>query len=747
MGENKLRGANGFLTSCGVSALVLAGFGAAPALAQSEFQVDEVIVTAQKRAENLQEVPISVSTLTGAELGTILSSGQDVLAIAARVPGLYAESSNGRVAPRFYIRGLGNSDFDLAASQPVSVILDEVVLENVVLKSTPLFDVEQVEVLRGPQGTLFGRNTTAGIVKFDSVKPSQTFKAVGSANYGTYGTYNLEGGVGGPLINGKLAARVSALYQHRDDYIDNTYTGARDTGDDEYGGYDEAAGRLQLWFTPTDKLSALFNVHGRDLDGTSAVFRANILSTGSNSLNDNLDREEVTFDGGGGNEQKYTGWGSSLKVDYDFGSFTFTSITAYESADGTSRGDIDGGVAGVGPGTIPFSSDTQDSLDYLDQVTEEVRFASKTDGPFSWQFGGFYFDTEYAITTLGGSAPTTVVQENTSWAVFGQAGYKLTEALKLTGGLRYTDDEKTFYATQTVSGVVVNPTEVSDSQVSWDASASYALTPTINTYARVAYGFRGPSIQGRDVAFQYNFDPSNPTIDPQSVAESETVLSYEAGIKTELLDRRVRLNGAVFTYEVDDMQLTAIGGGSNSNRLLNVEKGEAYGFELDSEFLITPHFLVTAGFSYNKTEIKDADQTVGTCGSGQCTVTDPTNTAGQAFIDGNPFPNAPEITADFTARYGFPIGDAGELFAYTDWAVQGETNLFLYESAEFKTDTQFEGGLKLGYVRTDDSLEVALFARNITDEENIKGAIDFNNLTAFVNDPRIIGVSVRARMN
>jgi iron complex outermembrane receptor protein len=115
-----------------------------------------------------------------------------VLALSSRVPGLFVESSNGRAAPRFYIRGLGNTDFDLAASQPVSVIMDDVVMENVVLKSTPIFDVEQVEVLRGPQGTLFGRNTTAGIVKFDSVKPSQTFKANGTVTYGSYGSWTAE---------------------------------------------------------------------------------------------------------------------------------------------------------------------------------------------------------------------------------------------------------------------------------------------------------------------------------------------------------------------------------------------------------------------------------------------------------------------------------------------------------------------------------------------------------------------------
>jgi hypothetical protein len=153
-----------------------------PAAFAQDTKVGDVIVTAQKRSENLQDVPVSVATIGGEKLQATFAAGDDILALSAKAPGLYAESSNGRAAPRFYIRGLGNADFDLAASQPVSIIQDDVVLENVVLKSSPIYDLDQVEVLRGPQGTLFGRNTTAGIVKFDTVKPSEDFKARATAD-------------------------------------------------------------------------------------------------------------------------------------------------------------------------------------------------------------------------------------------------------------------------------------------------------------------------------------------------------------------------------------------------------------------------------------------------------------------------------------------------------------------------------------------------------------------------------------
>jgi outer membrane receptor protein involved in Fe transport len=187
-----------------------------------------------------------------------------------------------------------------------------------------------------------------------------------------------------------------------------------------------------------------------------------------------------------------------------------------------------------------------------------------------------------------------------------------------------------------------------------------------------------------------------------------------------------------------------VGGGSNSNRLINAKKGEAYGLELDGEFVVSPNLTLTAGYSYAKTEIKDSALAVAVCA--QCTVTDKLNAAGQALVNGNPFPNAPEYTFDFTARYSVPVGADGELFAYTDWKKQGYTNFFLYESKEFYSKGDFEGGLKLGYAKLDGAWEAAIFARNITDEDNLKGAIDFNNLTSFVNEPRIVGVSLNVKI-
>jgi len=190
---------------------------------QSEPQtLDTLNVTAQRKVENIREVPVSITTLAGEPLDVLGSSGADIRFLSGRVPSLNIESSYGRAFPRFYIRGLGNTDFDLNASQPVSLVYDDVVQESPLLKGFPIFDLEQIEVLRGPQGTLFGRNTPAGVVKFESAKPTQETGGYAQINFGSDDLFNFEGAVGGAL-SPRWSARMSALYQHRGDSVRNTY--------------------------------------------------------------------------------------------------------------------------------------------------------------------------------------------------------------------------------------------------------------------------------------------------------------------------------------------------------------------------------------------------------------------------------------------------------------------------------------------------------------------------------------------
>ncbi|HEX5755694.1 MAG TPA: TonB-dependent receptor, partial [Arenimonas sp.] len=281
-----------------------------------------------------------------------------------------------------------------------------------------------------------------------------------------------------------------------------------------------------------------------------------------------------------------------------------------------------------------------------------------------------------------------------------------------------------------IGPLTANP---SDSHVSWDVSGVWQLNDHANLYARIAEGFRAPSIQGR-VLFG----------DSISMAETETVVSFETGIKGDFLDNRLRLGLGVFAYTMQDQQLTAVGGDLNLNRLINANEVRGRGIEFDLEAYVTERLLVTAGFSYNHTEIDDPGLSVPVCFN--CTVLDPIDPdTGFALLDGNSLPHAPKTIANFTARYGIPMGDSGELYFYTDWAYRSEINLFLYESIEFQGGALLEGGLRIGYAWQYGDYEVAVFGRNITDELALIGGIDFNNLTAMTNEPRLWGVEFRAK--
>lgn len=742
------------LSALAASASGLALLIAAPAMAQTAtpaeqaVAIDEIVVTAQRRSENIREVPFAVTAMNTEALNTLSSGGGDILQLSGRVPSLQVESSNGRYAPRFYIRGLGNVDFDFNASQPVSVVLDDVVLENVYLKGFPLFDVKQVEVLRGPQGTLFGRNTPAGVVKIDTVKPGDDFTGFGSLAYGNYGSTRAEVGVTLPASD-TLSVRVAGLWNHRDDWVNNAYDApfAKKDGKD-LGNFDDFAGRVHVAWTPTERLSTLLTLQARDYEGTGTMNRANVLSKGSNELNDRFDRDTVYYDGGRNNYQKQQTTSQSLQVAYDFGPATLTGVVGSYQGSSAGNGDIDGGVWNdpVNSGPMIFPSETGTLSSDLIQNTYELRLSSNGDGPFGWQVGAFYWDERFNLVSAnfngtGGIMPTIItdiVQKSDSWSIFGQGNYQVTEALKLTAGVRYTDDSRDFRG-QRILGAPLDVTEsVGDEQVSWDVSALYEVNDSLNLFARVASGYRGPSIQGR-IAM------SNVV----TTADSETVMSYETGFKARLWNGRARLNATAYFYEVSDLQLTAIGGAGNFNQLINADKGEGYGVEIDGDVYLGAGFSLAGGFAWNHTEIKDADLFVGTCGA-PCTITDPTVTVGTpskvlANINGNPFPQAPEYTANLTLNYVRPIGDDQELFASTDWVLRQDFNLFLYEAVEFRQDTQFEGGLRAGWRDLGRGLEAAAYVRNITDEANILGAIDFTNLTAFVNEPRMYGVELSKR--
>jgi iron complex outermembrane receptor protein len=718
--------------------------------ARNDLALEEVIVTAQKTEQNLQDVPMSITAMSGDALDEIRSGGSDIRFISGRVPSLIVESDFGRVFPRFYIRGIGNTDFDLNASQPVSLIYDDVVMENPMLKGFPVFDMDRVETLRGPQGTLFGRNTPAGIVKFDSVKPTQENDGYAKIGFGRFRQASFEGAIGGAWSD-TWSARFSFLHDQRSDWVRNKpglvdpnliLTQGQVNGDGDLEAYQEDAFRVQFAYDGED-FSALINIHGRDLDGTARVFRANIIKPGTNDFVDDYDRFVVSQDGG--NSQRVESLGLMTKLEWDLENVTVTSITGYESVEAFSRGDVEGGYGAIflepgipsGPGFIPFPAQTADGIPDHSQFTQEIRFSQNRDNMF-WQAGLFYFDEHLEVESFNYddlsdnfSGFATQEQDTTAYAVFAQADFYASDETTVTAGLRWSHDSKDYTAAVPLApfgGPSVAPASVSpsDSNFSGNLSISHILDDDTNIYARLARGFRAPSIQGR-VLFGGAI----------TVADSETVTSIEAGFKKELWDNRARLNAAVFYYQMSDQQLTAGSGTANVNQLVNADKTVGYGFETDLTAKLGENTLLTFGLSYNNTEIQDENLTVSPCGS-NCTVLDPPGAIeGTVSIDGNSLPRAPEWISSVVLSHTIPLAH-GDIILSTDWAYRSSINFFLYESKEFRGDALLEGGLRIAYAT--DKWEAGFYGRNITDENKLIAAIDFNNLEGIVNDPRIWGV-------
>jgi len=728
-----------------VIVLAITGSLAIPAAFADELMLEEIVVTAQKREQTLTDVPVAVSAISGELVSDYLGGAQDIRALAARVPGLNIETSNGRTQPRFYLRGMGNIDFDVNANQPVAMIFDDISLENNTLRSVPLFDIERVEVLKGPQGSLFGRNTNAGVIKIDSVRPSADRNGYFLASYGSRETFIAEA-ASNFSFSDTFMMRASLKYQDRGKWIDNTYNGP---GDD-FGAFEEFAWRLQFLWEPSETFRGHLKLHGFNQDGSDPnVFYANAIAVGSPGLRPGFNEKIATHDSEIATMDT-DHMGGALNLQWTLSNdMTLTSITGYDTLENFQSADVDGGevtfdFADIGvPGKSLFAVvATGDGLDDLEQITQEFRLAGRAQNLF-WQTGFYYFDEDFDLLNQSFHFPpesALVSQQTTSWALFGQAEYEINDAWALTVGGRWTDDEKDLTVGPAVPGGIVNPASisVSDDFFNWDVAVTFDAYEDWTWYARLATGSRGPVTLGR-----FGFVSS---------ARTEDTISGEIGFKSTLMDGRARWNTSVYMFRNDDQQLTATGGAANVNQLLNADQVNGYGLETEFDLLITENLFVSANLSYNDTEIDDPGLRDDQCGSTpSCTGLDPIagyrdgpfGPVTEVFIDGNPLPRTPEWIFNFILQYTHPLQN-GDLYFNTDWSYRDESNLFLHESIEFVQEERWLGGLRAGY-RLDNGMDFALVGRNITDEVVVEGGINFLNLTAFVNEPAYWGLEFRTR--
>ncbi|MCP5431919.1 MAG: TonB-dependent receptor [Alphaproteobacteria bacterium] len=686
--------------------------------------VDEIIVTAQKREESLQDVPISITALSG---DFIERTGiPDFETLAFYVPNFQYTTSNQLINTRIGIRGVnsvGNSGFETS----VGVFIDDVYVPRPGATIGTLMDLQAVEILRGPQGTLYGRNTSVGALNVRSRAPTSDLQAGLRLFGGDIDGYGAAGYVSGPIAN-ELLGRFAFHVQDRAAYLENTFENEDELDRQDYN----FRGRLS--WTPVPELKADFIVDYQLIDYNGANVEIAQDSITSQFLTTFATIHGVTVDTGSSFDQKVKQvhtdtatqmqYGISLKVDYEIFDHTLTSITSYRNWEDNYRKEE---VVRL-PAEVLF----RDRVTTTDNYSEELRLSSATGGMFEYIGGLFFYHEEYDTDTffdLGAdycndvlpaigqaglvaacnAAPERATiddfgQQLTSIAAFGSLTWNLTDAFKLTGGLRWTRDEKEGFFTRrrlNAAAAPIAPTgtvgsnlgvEQIDERVTYSLTGRYFVTPEVMAFATVATGFKsgGLNSEAQAITLPRTFGP-------------EFTQDYELGLKSTLFDRRLRANLTLFHMDIDDFQertFTGLGfivGNAGSVR--------QRGLELDLDATPVDELSLNLGFAWLDSEFTDFRGAPGLPGGAAQNLT------------GKRRPDSPEFTVSLGAQWTdrIPNTDLG-------WFVRGEyqwtdeqylaANLNPQALQEAYTIVNFRAGIS----GEDKSWTLSAFVRNAFDE-------------------------------
>lgn len=637
------------------------------ALAQTPVAADEapafsqdIVVTAQRRAERLQDVPATISALDSAAL--VASGVIDISNVAPRVPGFYA-GGFGSARPQLYIRGIGTRQFDPGSESSVGVFVDESYLGRTGGVLGSLKDIERVEVLKGPQGTLYGRNTIAGAINVITKAPTDEFQAEAEAGYGNYNTYNLFAALSGPIAGDVLKARVAGWRTKQQGYVTNLTTGNHPQGVDNWGG------RLRLAIEPTsnlkiDLIGEIARDTGRSFQGESigSTVNPNGILLGRAGLvplkSDDPYKQYYTTDPSYNRHiDAFTG---KAALSTEVGDFV--SVTSYRKLKYTDDRDFDNTSLDV----IRQISDENSK-----QFSQELRFVSANDGALSlggvvdWIVGVFYYkDKSYhqdvfdfgpdSVVGEGGVDKTFGYYDTKSVAAFGQATFNISEQLKFTVGARYTEDRKkstlggrTTDARPLVAAPFdqVNPTK---KFTSFDPKfvLSYQPNRDLNFYASFSKGFKSGG-------YQYTPLTKNQAA---SVFDPEKIEAYEVGVKSTWLDGALQANAAAFRYDYSNLQVSRVVqllDGSTPSLISNAGKSRIEGGELD--VTIKPNRDVTVNLAYAYTDAKYVSYLTG----------EP-NAPGTLDFSGTRMVRAPKHSVNLSTDYKIPTGEDSDLTLHGD---------------------------------------------------------------------------------
>ena len=701
-------------------------------------RLDEIVITAQKREQKLQDVPIAVSVVNG-ELAESTGS-YNIESLRALVPSLNLRKTNTSLNQSLFLRGVGTINFAIAAQPSVATVLDGVVLSSAGEAFGDLYDVERIEVLRGPQGTLFGKNASAGVVNIVTKRPGSEFGGYVDLGYFEGDEVRLKAAVDLP-ISENVRSRTTVTWGDFNGYINNVSSTA---GGGTVNGYNRKGVRSS-WDLDAESSRWNLNFDYRKSDDNCCVEVIGTAPTGANGPALQSLLTGVTFLGDKTRTVRQNlqmrsyeeAWGFSLQGDIDWGDKTVTSITAYRTWDATEirEGDwLDTAAAYVGN---TFAQLHDFGPQETKTLSQELRVASPGGETIDYVAGLFFSKTDAErffrrdtivcrSTTLaadatglapcrpGASVIDTTPSANATFgakfqnlAAFADGTWNLSDSLRVIGGLRYTQDELSYYHTYNFSpsagpGIRTAPAgsgptatlggSDTSSNVSGRLGAQLDFTDDVMLYATYSRGYKGP-------AYNVFF---NMGVNNTPVIDAETVDSYEAGLKSSVLDGRMLFNLAAFRADYADFQANNFTflNGALITTLTNAGEVSSQGVEFDFQFKPSSYFAIGGGLAYTDAQVDKF-------------FTPPGSTP--TVRDGTQLPLAPELKGSLVVEGAFPIGSwtlaPNVVVSYTEDQFSD-----LNEPAALKIPSYTTVDVALALTDADDRIRLSLIGRNVTDE-------------------------------
>ncbi|GAB3276814.1 TonB-dependent receptor [Parahaliea aestuarii] len=797
---------------------------------QAAGMLEEIIVTAEKRATTVQDTPIAVTAFSGTELDRALISKS--LDMQFSVPNMLMSKDNFTTAA-ISIRGIGNQAIGAAADSGTGAHFNGVYLNNGRIFETEYFDAERVEVLRGPQGTLYGRNTTAGVINFITRKPEDELGGNINLEVGNYNHVKVKGAVNLPVTD-NLAQRFSLFSLKRDGFVDNEHTGNDIDGRDMY-----ALRSSTRWSGERADVNLVVNYMKEDSDrmrGSNqrclrdpagiigclptglANQRTNSQATVTGFLINNLVAARLGMDFPDDDylnsaisddprkqfldfEPRYEveDWMASFEVEYDLDKLTLTWLTGYHNSDLDARNDYDFAVASEpwpvevtvdrgpdGPITVDRAYSSDRSTTTPEQWSQEIRLASDFDGPWNFLVGGFWLNYESEVhyyvhsaalelygDTLGIASDQRLFDNDTrtyeleTWAAFGELYWQATDSLRLTLGLRYTEEEKSSEQRTIYLNFLNDPTLPGGDYDAFDGNweeptgkfnATWDINADVMAYLTLSRSYKSGGfnpISADSVLLQEN--PSLAEFDP------EYINAFEVGIKSRLFDNTLQANLTYFYYDYEGMQISKITQQTSLNENFDAS---IQGFEGEFVWLPTDRLRLTANLSWLDTAM-DGGTSLDPADINQMGTTEfianavnanvylgpgcPGGVAPcagiEADLDGNQLPNAPEYSINLGLQYSWPFDNGMELVAGTNYYWQDEFYARVFNTGNDTVDAWDVWNATLTLYSADNSWFAEVWGRNLNDDDHVTGQYlgDQNVGLAtnqFLLEPRTYGITL-----